>query len=70
MKGSKKLRLAFLIVSFVTVLSGAVLLVCELYKVIEPLHVFGKLDLGLVLIVIGGVISFLAPKPQRARKHR
>lgn len=70
MKGSKKIRLAFLITSLTAVLSGIVLLIGDMYKVMEPVLVFGKLNLGIVLIVIGGILSLLAPKPPRARKGR
>ena len=70
MKGSKKIRLAFLIASLIAVLSGIVLLICDMYKVMEPVLVFGKLNFGIVLIVIGGILSALAPKPPRARKGR
>ena len=68
MTGSRKKRFAFLVVAFVALLAGAVLLICELYKVMEPVLVFGKLNLGIVLVVIGGVMSFLAPKIWRVRK--
>ena len=69
-KGSRKTQLAMLGVAFLFVLSGIVLIVCEMYKTIEPVYLFGKLNLAVVLVVIGGVITFLAPRPPGEKKKR
>lgn len=68
MKGSKKTQRIILGVAFVIVLSGLVLTVCEMYQVVEPPKLFGKLNLGIVLILLGGILTFIAPKPPRKKK--
>ena len=68
--GSRQTQLAMLGVAFLFVLSGIVLIVCEMYKTIEPVYLFGKLNLAVVLVVIGGGITFLAPRPPGKKKKR
>jgi|GEM_PF-1386463 len=68
MKGSKKTQRIVLVIAFVIVLTGFGLLAAEMYEAIEPIKLFGKLNLGIVLIVIGGILTFLAPKPPGKKK--
>ncbi|MEZ5524933.1 MAG: hypothetical protein R3E62_08270 [Pseudomonadales bacterium] len=66
-KGSRKTQLAMLGVAFLFVLSGIVLIVCEMYKTIEPVYLFGKLNLAVVLVVIG-VSSLFWPLDRRGKE--
>ncbi len=68
MKGTKKTQRIMLGIAFVIVLAGFGLIVAEMYKAIEPIKLFGKLNLGIVLIIVGGIVTFLAPKPPRKKK--
>jgi len=68
MKGTKKTQRIVLAIAFVIVLIGFGLVAAEMYKTIEPIKLFGKLNLGIVLIVIGGILTFLAPKPPGKKK--
>lgn len=70
MSTSRKNRLAFLVTALIMLLSGTALLLCRLYKVIEPAPVFMGIPLDLVLIAIGGVMGLLAPKIWRVRKRK
>lgn len=70
MKGSRTKQRIILGIAFVIVLSGLCLLLGEMYKTIEPIKLFGSLNLGIVLIVVGGVLTFFAPKPPGAKKKR
>lgn len=68
MKGTKKTQRIMLGIAFVIVLAGFGLIVAEMYEAMEPIQLFGKLNLGIVLVIVGGVVTFLAPKPQRKKK--
>jgi len=69
MSGSRKTqRNIILAVAFVIVLMGFGLIVAEMYQAMQPIKLFGKLNLGIVLIVVGGVLTFLAPKPPGKKK--
>jgi len=70
MSTSRKNRLAFLATALILLLSGTALLLCRLYKVIDPAPVFVGIPLDLVLIAIGGVMGLLAPKIWRVRKRK
>jgi len=70
MSTSRKNRLAFLATALIMLLSGTALLLCRLYKVIDPAPVFVGIPLDLVLITIGGVMGLLAPKIWRVRKRK
>lgn len=68
MKGGKKTQRIILGIAFVLVLAGLILIIGELSETIAPIKLFGGLNLGLILIVIGGIVTFLAPKPTRKKK--
>jgi len=68
MSTARKKRLAFLIVALLAVFSGTVLLLCRMYKVMDPILLVGSIDLGVVLIVAGGAMGLLAPKIWKVRK--
>jgi len=68
MKWSKKTQRIMLGIAFVIVLAGFGLIVAEMYEAMEPIKLFGKLNLGIVLIIVGGIVTFLAPKPPRKKK--
>jgi hypothetical protein len=70
MAGLRKKRLAFLAATFLIVLAGTVLLLSDIYKVREPVLVFGVLNLGVVLLAIGGLMSYLTPKIWPPRNKR
>lgn len=68
MNGKKRTQRIMLGIAFLLVLAGLVITACEMYEVIEPIKLFGKLNFGIVLIVLGGIVTFLAPKPARKKK--
>jgi len=68
MKGTKKTQRIMLGIAFVIVLAGLGLIVAELFKLMAPIQLFGKLNLGIVLIIVGGIVTFFAPKPPRKKK--
>ena len=68
MKRSKKTQRIMLGIAFVIVLTGFCLILAEMFKTMEPIYLFGKLNLGIVLIIVGGIVTFLAPKPPRKKK--
>jgi len=70
MKDAEKLRLIMLTTSLIFVLSGMALPVCELYEVMGLAKLFGMVNLGIVLIIIGGIISFSVPKPHASATAR
>ena len=70
MKGSKKTQRIILAISFPIILAGLVLVVCEMYEVMGPVKLFGTLNLGISLIALGAVLTFLAPKPPRKKGNR
>jgi len=68
MEGTKKTQRIMLGIAFVIVLTGFGLVVAEMYKTMEPIYLFGKFNLGIVLIIVGGIVTFFAPKPGRKKK--
>ncbi|MEH6358933.1 MAG: hypothetical protein V7745_08085 [Pseudomonadales bacterium] len=70
MKGTKKTQRIMLAIAFPIILAGLVLVVCEMYELMESVKLFGTLNLGISLIVIGAVLTFLAPKPPRKKGPR
>ncbi len=64
----KKVQRIMLGIAFAIVLAGLILIVGELSKTIVPIKLFGSLNLGIVLIVVGAVVTFLAPRPARKKK--
>ena len=70
MKGSKKTQRIMLAIAFPIILTGLILGLCEIYKLMEPVKLFGTLNLGVTLIVLGAVLTFLAPKPPRKKGKR
>ena len=70
MSTSRKNRSEFLVTASIMLLSGTALVLCRLYKVIEPAPVFVGVPLDLVLITIGGVMGLLAPKIWRVGKRK
>lgn len=64
----KKTQRIMLGIAFLLVLTGLVLTVCDMYKVIEPIKLFGKLNLGIIFILLGAILTFLAPKPAGKKK--
>lgn len=64
-KGITKRHLIILTVSLIILLLGMGLLMCELFNIFDPILVFGKINLGLLLVLIGGGINFFLPKAAR-----
>ena len=57
-------------IAFVIVLAGLGLIVAEMSKLMEPIKLFGVLNPGIVLVVVGGIVTYLAPKPAGKKKKK
>lgn len=69
-KSSKKTQRVVLLVALAIVVSGFVLMALEMFEAIEAVKLFDSWHLGFVLIVLGGILVLLAPRPPKSKKKK